>query len=187
MLPETSLQLTQSQYMDLAYESRSELELKDYWPMVRGKTAVLMAACARLGALVAGADDERLDAFNEFGMQLGLAFQAHDDILGTWGNEAETGKSAHSDLLSGKKSLPVLYGLEYSDEFKARWEAGVADEVAAIELADILRDGGAQAYAVSGVHEQTGTACEALAQTGANKEAAIELRSLAQELVGRSW
>lgn len=187
LLPQTSLQLTQGQYMDLAYETRAELSLADYWPMVRGKTAVLMAACTRLGALVAGAKDTALDAFSRFGMQLGLAFQAHDDILGAWGDEAETGKSAHSDLLSGKKSLPVLFGLEHSEEFKGRWAAGVADEKEASELAAMLQAAGAQDYAEAQVQKLTSEALEALAQTRASEKSTKDLRELTQELVGRSW
>lgn len=155
--------------------------------MVRGKTAVLMGACARLGALVAGAGDSALTAYSQFGIQLGLAFQAHDDILGAWGDEAETGKSAHSDLLSGKKSLPVLYGLEHSADFKQRWDAGVSNEAQASELAAVLQDAGARDYAESQVQRLTSEALEALAQTGVGEEASTELRALAQELVGRSW
>jgi geranylgeranyl diphosphate synthase type I len=185
LLPQASLQLTQGQYMDLAYENRKDLSLEDYWPMVRGKTAVLMAACTRLGALVAGAQDVALEAFTQFGLQLGLAFQAHDDILGAWGDEAETGKSAHSDLLSGKKSLPVLYGLEHSAAFKARWEAGVAHEAAAEELATLLREAGAHEYAEAQVHRLTADALDGLAKTGIDDGQGQELRALAKELVGR--
>jgi len=185
LLPQASLQLTQGQYMDLAYENRKDLSLDDYWPMVRGKTAVLMAACTRLGALVAGAQNAALEAFTQFGLQLGMAFQAHDDILGAWGDEAETGKSAHSDLLSGKKSLPVLYGLEHSAAFKARWEAGVTDEAAAEELAALLWEAGAHEYAEAQVQRLTADALDALAKTGIDDGQGQELRALARELVGR--
>ena len=185
LLPQASLQLTQGQYMDLAYENRKDLSLDDYWPMVRGKTAVLMAACTRLGALVAGAQNAALEAFTQFGLQLGMAFQAHDDILGAWGDEAETGKSAHSDLLSGKKSLPVLYGLEHSAAFKARWEAGVTDEAAAEDLAALLHGAGAHEYAEAQVQRLTADALDALAKTGIEDGHGQELRALAKELVGR--
>ena len=53
LLPRTSLQLTQGQYLDMAYESISELDLEAYWPMVWGKTAMLIRACTQLGAIVA--------------------------------------------------------------------------------------------------------------------------------------
>jgi geranylgeranyl diphosphate synthase type I len=117
LLPRTSLQLTQGQYLDLAYESRETLEIEAYWPMVWGKTAMLIRACAQLGALVAGVDGRTLKAYMTFGEKLGLAYQVHDDLLGIWGNPEEMGKSAHSDLLSGKKSLPVLFGLQMQGAF----------------------------------------------------------------------
>jgi geranylgeranyl diphosphate synthase type I len=187
LLPQTSLQLTQGQYMDLAYENRKDLSLEDYWPMVRGKTAVLMAACTRLGALVAGIQGESLEAFTSFGENLGMAFQAHDDILGTWGDESETGKSAHSDLFSGKKSLPVLYGLEHSAAFRTVWTQGVTNADAAQQLAAQLESAGAREYAETQVQQLTSQALQSLAQTGVSAEATTDLHALAQELVGRSW
>ncbi len=105
----TCLALTQGQYLDMAYEARGDLDLEAYWPMVRGKTAALLAACTELGALVAEQDIPIRSAYRELGHYLGLAFQVQDDLLGIWGDAAVTGKSNESDLLEGKKSLPVLY------------------------------------------------------------------------------
>src|SRR6266545_2765230 len=73
---------------------------------------------------------------------LGLAFQVQDDILGIWGDEAMTGKSAASDLVEGKNSLPVLAGLSANGKFAARWKQGPirADEVE--EVARLLSNKG---------------------------------------------
>ncbi|RMF47839.1 MAG: polyprenyl synthetase family protein, partial [Anaerolineae bacterium] len=120
----TCLRLTQGQFLDISYEDERSLPLEAYWPMVGGKTAALLAACTELGALCAEASPEAQEAYREFGEKLGLAFQALDDELGIWGDEALMGKSAASDLLEGKKSLPVLYGLAQEGEFARRWMAG---------------------------------------------------------------
>lgn len=183
LLPRVSLELTQGQYLDLAYEGRQDLTLEDYWPMVHGKTAVLLSACARLGALAAGATKTDLEAYAEFGHKLGLAFQAHDDILGIWGDERQTGKSAYSDLRSGKKSLPVLYGLEHSQAFKALWLSEGKQDVAA--LADLLRETGALDFAEQTARDLTDEALKAL-ETARPKDGQA-LQELAQELVCRTW
>ena len=106
------LALTQGQYLDLSYEGRQDLGVDDYWPMVKGKTAALLCSSTYIGALAAKASEKICCEYQDFGENLGLAFQVLDDILGIWGDAALLGKSTASDLVSGKKSLPVLYGLE---------------------------------------------------------------------------
>src|SRR5690606_29783178 len=82
VLHETCLQLTQGQYLDLAYESRGNLSIEAYWPMVTGKTGALLSACTRIGAIVACAPEDVIQAYARFGLSLGLAFQLQDDLLG---------------------------------------------------------------------------------------------------------
>jgi len=190
LLQETCLQLTQGQYLDLAYESRRDLRLEDYWPMVNGKTGALLSACTQLGAVVAGAPEAQAAKLGEFGRALGLAFQAQDDLLGIWGDAALTGKSADSDLLAGKKSLPVLYGLSQNGPFARRWMEGPvrADEVHALALQ--LEAEGARAYTEEQVERLTGEALQALqmalpAEAGDNP-AREALHALALKLVRRT-
>src|SRR5215208_5397434 len=111
ILNNTCLDLTRGQFLDMSYEERTDLIVEDYWPMVSGKTAALLSAGCHIGALLGGADESLQEAYRSFGHYLGLAFQVQDDLLGIWGDEALTGKSAASDLMEGKKSLPVLAGL----------------------------------------------------------------------------
>jgi geranylgeranyl diphosphate synthase type I len=180
LLPRTSLQLTQGQHLDLAYESM-EVNTEAYWPMIWGKTAALIATCARLGALVAGAEGAKLKAYMVFGEKLGLAFQVHDDLLGIWGNAATMGKSAHSDLLSGKKSLPVLYALQQGGEFAKRWKQGVkADEVD--ELASLLEREGGRKFTSEQAGKLTTEAIEALQTASPTAEPGAALLELAEEL-----
>ena len=124
LLLQTCLELTKGQYLDMQYEDRNDLTVDDYWPMVSGKTAALLAACTELGAIIASATEATCTAFHEFGRSLGLAFQAQDDYLGIWGDAALTGKSAESDLIPGKKSLPILFGLTQKGLFSQRWFEG---------------------------------------------------------------
>jgi geranylgeranyl diphosphate synthase type I len=185
LLHETCLKLTQGQYLDISYESRQDLILEAYWPMVSGKTAALLSACAELGAVIAGADDFRQGSYRQFGRDLGLAFQAQDDLLGVWGNAALTGKSTESDLLSGKKSLPVLYGLGLGGPFARRWQQGPvhAEEVPA--LARQLEAEGAKGYTQEIADHLTGQALEHLESAHPQGEAGEALRELALALVSR--
>ena len=74
-----------------------------------------------MGALISGLGAEEQLCYAKFGKELGMAFQIYDDWLGIWGDPLITGKSASSDLVEGKKSLPVLIGLEKSKRFLERW------------------------------------------------------------------
>jgi geranylgeranyl diphosphate synthase type I len=108
---QTCLTVTEGQYLDMAFETQAAIDLEGYLSMVRRKTAALIACSTRLGALLGGADLEIQDAYARFGENLGLAFQVVDDILGIWGDEEHTGKSTSSDILTRKKTLPIVYAL----------------------------------------------------------------------------
>ena len=185
LLPRTSLQLTQGQYLDLAYEDAQNLALESYWPMVQGKTAVLLATCTQLGAMAGGAEGESLQAYTRFGEKLGLAFQVHDDLLGIWGNENQTGKSSVSDLLSEKKSLPVLYALNKGGDFAQVWQESELRTTQLDELTGLLESEGGRAYAEEQAERLTSEALEALTQAQANSKAGSALREIARELVER--
>jgi geranylgeranyl diphosphate synthase type I len=182
---QTCLNLTQGQYLDLAYQSRSHLRVEDYWPMIGGKTAALLKACTGLGALAAGADEAELQAFGEFGRLLGLAFQVQDDLLGIWGDAFLIGKSTESDLVEGKKSLPVLYGLEKGAAFAERWQRGPVSPEEAPALAALLEDEGARLYTEQAAARLTRQAMQALEDANPQKEGGDALRGLAQTLLNR--
>jgi geranylgeranyl diphosphate synthase type I len=185
ILHETCLHLTQGQYLDISYEGRGDLNIDAYWPMVSGKTAALLAACTEIGSLVAGADEDTRLKYHQFGHSLGLAFQAKDDLLGVWGDAALTGKSNESDLITGKKSLPVLYGLELEGPFAKRWLTGniKPDEVKA--LANQLSAEGAYDYTHSVSDQLTESALSALESAQPSGEAGEALVELANFLLLR--
>jgi geranylgeranyl diphosphate synthase type I len=110
---ETCLRLTEGQYLDMSFEGRLDVTSDEYLTMIGGKTAALLDASLRIGAIVGGASASTADCLGQFGRAVGLTFQIQDDILGIWGEEALTGKSAQSDILTRKKSLPIVYGLEH--------------------------------------------------------------------------
>jgi geranylgeranyl diphosphate synthase type I len=185
VLHQTSLLLTQGQYLDLEYEKRDEISLDDYQPMIERKTAALLSASTKLGPLVAGAGDRKTAYYGEFGRSLGLAFQIQDDLLGIWGDQAKTGKSNQSDLITGKKSLPVLFGLAQNGEFARRWRRGSIQPDELDRLADQLETEGAQRYAQERASEFTQEALTALQRAEPVGEAGQALHSLTLQLLGR--
>ncbi len=186
ILHQTALHLTQGQHMDIAFEHRDLVTVDEYWQMVEGKTAALIAACTDLGALLGGADDTHRRAYREFGRMLGLAFQAWDDYLGIWGDAALTGKSTTGDLLERKKTLPILYGLQQGSAFARAWEQGHPHTPAEVPaLAAALETDGARAYTEAVAASLTTQALEALDEAAPQGDAGAALRSLAHHLLRR--
>jgi geranylgeranyl diphosphate synthase, type I len=185
VLHETCLDLTRGQYMDISYEKRLDLNEDDYWPMITGKTAALLAGCCQMGAILGHADPAAEAAYHHFGLSLGLAFQVQDDILGIWGDESVTGKSAASDLLEGKKSLPVLYGLGKNGPFAQRWRSGPITPADVQSVAKMLADEGGIDYAQVKAKEWTNKALASLEQAAPQGQAGAALRELADKLLGR--
>jgi len=185
LLHQACVDLTRGQYLDLAYEGMKEIPLEAYWPMVAGKTAALLACCTEMGALLACSNPDRRKAFRQFGYSLGLAFQVVDDWLGIWGNTALTGKSAENDLVTGKKTLPVLHGVSQEGEFARFWNTRPIHPEDVTVLAKMLIDEGTQAY-IEGIADRlTGEALVALDVASEHNEAAQALRELANQLLSR--
>jgi len=86
-----------------------------YLEMVYRKTATLFQKALQMGATIAGASDAQLRAFGEFGAKVGQAFQMQDDILGSFGDESVTGKSASGDIREAKKTMLLIQALKRSD------------------------------------------------------------------------
>ena len=186
LLQETCLLLTQGQYLDMAYEHQQSLSLEAYMLMISGKTAELIATCTKLGAIVAQANDEKVRRYYDFGLNLGLAFQVQDDLLGIWGEPALMGKSAESDLITGKKSLPILYGLQNNQEFARRWLSGSIKPSEVPELATLLESEGARAYTQDTADRLTQQALYSLESACPEGDAGQALFDLAHLLLHRS-
>ena len=185
ILHNTCLELTRGQFLDMSYEKTNDLTVEDYWPMISGKTAALLSACCHIGSLLGGADESKQDAYRSFGHYLGLAFQVEDDILGIWGDEALTGKSAASDLVEGKKSLPVLAGLGANGKFAGRWKEGPIQIEEVQELARLLASEGGYETAVDAAKQMTDLALMSLRGADPQGEAGEALFELADKLLKR--
>ncbi len=192
LLEETCLELCGGQYLDLAYEGVEGVSLAEYEQMINGKTAALLDASLAAGAILGGADEAAVAAYRALGRALGLTFQITDDILGVWGDPAVTGKSAASDILEKKKSLPIVYTWHWERErglgdlaaLFARPKLTPEDVPAALALLERAR---ALAFARghAQTHHQRMVAC--LDALPASSPAQAALRELALGIVDRAY
>ena len=126
--------LAEGQQMDMDFETRNEVSSEEYLKMIERKTAVLMSAACRVGAIFGGGSHAQQMALRQYGLDLGMAFQLIDDTLDYTGTAKELGKPVGNDIQEGKATLPLIYALR---------NAGTADRVRLGEIfsaPDLRRD-----------------------------------------------
>jgi geranylgeranyl diphosphate synthase type I len=110
ILDQASLTLCEGRFRDLEIQERIDLSVDAYIEMASDKTGALYAGAMKLGALVAGADEELVASFGQFGSKIGLARQIQDDLNELWGDQ-----EASPEVLNKKKLLPVVYTVQEAD------------------------------------------------------------------------
>jgi geranylgeranyl diphosphate synthase type I len=110
-LQQAHFRMCEGQSFDIGFETATFVTFEEYVRMIEGKTAALLRAACELGALAAGNDSDRAQAYGRVGRAYGLAFQVRDDVLGTWGRTEETGKPSGADIRRRKWSFPVTWAL----------------------------------------------------------------------------
>lgn len=110
------VQVCEGQAYDMNFEQRNDVSAKEYITMISLKTAVLLVASLKMGAIIAGASAEDMNALTEFGLYLGIAFQLRDDVLDCWSDLEEFGKVIGSDIVDNKKTILFLTAVEKADE-----------------------------------------------------------------------
>ncbi len=184
-LDQTCLALTLGQYLDMSFEGRQRVATAEYLAMSESKTGALIAASAHLGARLGGAEGEPLAHFRNYGLSLGLAFQIQDDLLGIWGDEALTGKSTASDLETRKKTLPVVFGLEHSEDFAEAYARPHQPGDSLSEMAATLAQLGAKDYVEQQASQMTQAALDHLEAAQPAEPARAALHELTAQLLSR--
>jgi geranylgeranyl diphosphate synthase type II len=110
----TAIDVCEGQQFDMDYENENEITIDEYIKMITLKTASLIACCANIGAITADANEEDCLHMYNFGLNLGITFQIHDDILDAFGDSLKFGKRVGGDILSNKKTILLLLALQYS-------------------------------------------------------------------------
>ncbi|MGC9400299.1 MAG: polyprenyl synthetase family protein [Anaerolineae bacterium] len=182
---ETTVQLTEGQCMDIAFEKDNDVDEATYLRMVKGKTAALAGLACEVGGLIADAPAERVAALRDFGYHVGMSFQMQDDLLGLWGDPARTGKPVGSDLRQHKKTLPILHGLAHSSTLRTLLQKPQLDEEDIGKAQEILETVGSRAYTERRARAYHQKALEALERSQGVGEAQQALYDLTQRLLNR--
>jgi geranylgeranyl diphosphate synthase, type II len=111
----TAIEVCEGQQYDMNFETNENVTLEDYIEMIRLKTAVLLAASLKIGALVGGASQKEADLIYLFGEAAGIAFQLKDDLLDAFGDEEKFGKIKGGDIIANKKTFLYLKAFEIAD------------------------------------------------------------------------
>jgi len=116
LFSKTALQVCEGQRYDVDFETRNNVTIPDYIKMIDYKTAVLLGAAVKMGAIVAEASDECKENSYEFGRNLGIAFQLQDDYLDAFGDSESFGKQIGGDIIANKKTFLYLVTLQKSSK-----------------------------------------------------------------------
>lgn len=185
---EACLATVEGQVLDLDFEKREDVTPEEYINMIFLKTGALIRASAMTGALTSTDDRTVIEAYGEFGRNVGIAFQIWDDYLGIWGED--TGKSATSDIEAKKKSYPVLVALQNPATRQRILDLYQHEQLSAEQVQTVLtllEQAGAkdQTYRLADEYFQRGM--QALDRTGMVNDYQQKIRDLAAFFVQRSY
>lgn len=192
VLDKACLKLCEGQYLDLTYQTKAEVTIPDYVTMIGSKTGTLLGAALQMGAMVGTSRPRIASQFYKIGVNLGLAFQIQDDILGIWGDESQTGKGVGEDIRSKKKSLPVIYALQQSrgaerEAFLTIYDKPELDQADVAVIMDMLNKCGAREYSRERALEYFDQAIAELDRLGLSSSAVEEMKVLCSFLVERAF
>ncbi len=120
LFSKTALEVCEGQQWDVDFESRNDVTIPEYLKMIQYKTAVLVAAAMKMGAIIAETSQENANLIYDFGLNLGLAFQLQDDYLDAFGNPETFGKQVGGDIIENKKTYLYLKAMAFSNQEEAQ-------------------------------------------------------------------
>jgi len=149
--------MTEGELLQLQKSRKLNLSEEDYFRIIRGKTAALIAACTACGARSATDNPETIQLMKEFGETLGIAFQIRDDILDYNGNGL-TGKKSGNDIKEKKITLPLIHALEKASLLQKRHILRIIGNKKKLrsEIDEVIRfvtDNGGLDYATERMHQ----------------------------------
>ena len=187
----TALEICEGQQLDMEFESRNDVAEDEYIEMIRLKTAVLLAASLKIGAILAGASAIDAENLYNFGMQIGVAFQLQDDLLDVYGDPEVFGKKIGGDILCNKKTYMLIKALERANgeqlEELNRWlnadNCQPAEKIAAVT--EIYNQLTIRSVCENKMREYYTLAMESLEAVAVAEEKKKELKNLVKLLMYR--
>jgi geranylgeranyl diphosphate synthase type II len=119
LFSKTALEVCEGQQWDVDFETRDDVTISEYLKMIEYKTAVLVAAAMKMGAIIAETSEQNANLIYEFGLNLGLAFQLQDDYLDAFGDPKTFGKQVGGDIIENKKTYLYLKAMSFSSKEEA--------------------------------------------------------------------
>ncbi|HEX3031814.1 MAG TPA: polyprenyl synthetase family protein [Bacillota bacterium] len=149
VLSQTSVQMSEGEVQQIISSFDPQQTIKDYFYRIKRKTALLISASCRCGAIAVGASDTYVSALTRYGHYLGMAFQITDDILDLVADEEELGKPIGGDLRQGIITLPIIFALQSPEQREALLQIipkrdKTEDEVT--QAIQLIKDSGAIGY-----------------------------------------
>ena len=112
VLTDNALEVCKGQQMDMNFTKKIDINESQYFEMIKLKTAVLIGAALKMGALAVDADENICRSFYEFGLNLGILFQLQDDYLDVFGEENIFGKVSGGDIQENKRTLLFIHSIK---------------------------------------------------------------------------
>lgn len=192
LFSKTALEVCEGQQWDVDFETRSDVTIPEYLKMIEYKTAVLVAAAMKMGAIVAETSVENGELIYDFGLNLGLAFQLQDDYLDAFGNPATFGKQIGGDIIENKKTYLYLKAMEFASiEEKAKltqlFSVSLEENQAKIDEVKTIFDAtGATKATQQAIQDFTLKAFATLDKMNISSEKKSMLRSFGENLMNRN-
>jgi geranylgeranyl diphosphate synthase type II len=191
LFSKTALQVCEGQQWDVDFETRDDVTIPDYLKMIEYKTAVLVAAAMKMGAIIAETSKENAKLIYDFGLNLGLAFQLQDDYLDAFGDPETFGKQVGGDIIENKKTYLYLKALEFSSKEEAQQLTQLfsiqpddnSDKISSVK--EIFNSSGASKATQDAIQEFTFKAFEIVEKMNIEDDKKSILRTFGENLMGR--
>jgi geranylgeranyl diphosphate synthase type II len=191
LFSKTALEVCEGQQWDVDFETRDNVTIPEYLKMIEYKTAVLVAAAMKMGAIVAETSKENADLIYDFGLNLGLAFQLQDDYLDAFGDPETFGKQVGGDIIENKKTYLYLKAIAFSnenqrDQLLHLFSIHPSDNTDKINsVKEIFDATGASKATQQAIQDFTLKAFATLQKIGIDNEKKEKLQSFGENLMGR--
>ncbi|WP_396169572.1 polyprenyl synthetase family protein [Flavobacterium sp.] len=192
LFSKTALEVCEGQQYDVDFETRDDVTIPEYLKMIEYKTAVLVAAAMKMGAIVAETTTENADLIYNFGLNLGLAFQLQDDYLDAFGDPETFGKQVGGDIIENKKTYLYLKAIAFSDENQKNqlmhlFSIHPPDNVDKItSVKEIFNASGASSATQQAIQDFTLKAFETLEKMNISSDKKSMLRAFGENLMNRN-
>jgi geranylgeranyl diphosphate synthase type II len=191
LFSKTALEVCEGQQYDVDFETRNDVTIPEYLKMIEYKTAVLVAAAMKMGAIISETTEENANLIYDFGLNLGLAFQLQDDYLDAFGDPETFGKQVGGDIIENKKTYLYLKAMEFSsikekEQLLHLFSIQLEDNSTKIEtVKGIFNSTGASKFTQKAIQDFTLKAFETLKRMNISEDKKAMLKNFGENLMKR--